>query len=342
MNVKGSTTARAARFLATNADALFLLAACFLALTLLREQTNVLHKQWKTAMWSDETLLERPSKYSHISVLNMLPQPIKKATANVFWIRAMSLKADQAFEMRKEQASGAKLSGLMAQAGLSRTTADSIEMYELIRMVTILDPTFEYAYYYGSTLLAWDEELELAFLLSEAGLRNNPKSAMIASNLSFMSYYFRGDWEMGGMYAEISHRNSGKYSSSVDEVADLYAAGRNYEMAIGFLADSIEKAKDDATRVQLQNQAGMIMVEMHIDEIDKAAVFFESIKGRRPRDVEELVAARLLSEVPQEPFGGVYVITEEGATNKPEVRNKHYKRMREYQAETPKGGRKRI
>ncbi|HOO57003.1 MAG TPA: hypothetical protein PLN69_09285 [bacterium] len=324
------------------ADTLFLLVACFLVLALMREQMNVIHKQWKTAVWADDNLLERPSKHSQISVLEMLPEAVKKPVADIYWIKAMTLRSDQAFEMIKEKASGAKLTGLMAQAVLSRTTADSLEMYDLIRMVTILDPEFEYSYYYGATLLSWDDQIDLAISLTEAGLRNNPESAMMASSLSFMHYYFMGDWERGAYYAGIAHRNGGKYSVTANYVADLYAAGRNYEMAIKLLTDSLEKVTDKATREQIENQIGMLMVELHIEKMEKAADRFRKTKGRAPANLDELVSERLLRKVPVEPFGGRYVINGESITNEPEIRNCHYRKMREYQSEKPTGGRKRL
>ncbi len=325
------------------ADVAFMLCACFLVLALLRDRVNSLHGEWKKAVWADEDLMERPSRIGQLPALNIAATGIKPLVADIYWTKAMTMKSDRVVEMMKAKAQGAKVSTVMAQSVISRTTADSRDLYDLIRMVTALDPDFEYAYYYGTTLLEWDNQVPLALSLAESGFRANPKSAMLASSLSFIYYYFLNDWDKGAYYAEISFRNTGKYSATPRMVSDMYAAGRNYEMAIRFLTDSLSTIKDERTKKEVENQIAFLIVEYHIQQLEKAAGQFKDTFGWLPQHLDELVLVQVMKTLPKEPFGGKYVIKKDGTiTNEPEMRNSHYQQMRDFVKYKPREGRSHL
>ena len=331
-------------FLTGYVDYIFVIAACLMVTVLLRGQVTGYYKAWQRQQWQDKKILHQPTRASQMGPLTVLATGIRPLIADIYWTKAMALNSDQVFEMQKEIASGAQGGSLIVQAGVSRTTADSRELYDLIRMVTNLDPNFEYAYYYGSTLLSWDEQVPLARSLLEAGLRENPDSAMLASSLSFIHFYFLKDWKTGAEYAVRSYKNSGNLSSNPREIINLYAAGRNYDLALSFIESALETTKDPGIREELENQMRMVLVEKHIDLLEQALRVYKAKTGFYPDSLSRLVNSQVLTGLPQEPFGGQYVLSDTPGRveNEPNIRNKHYRNMRKYQRNVPPGGRKRI
>lgn len=311
-------------------DILFLLAACLLVTATLRGQVSTLHKTWQREIWADERVILRPTRASQLPIIEALATGMKPLVADFYWIKAETLNADQLFELKKQSAAG-ETTGLMLQAGITRTPKDASELYDLLRTATRLDPGFEYAYFYGSTLLSWDGQVPLALSLLERGVENNPGSAMLNSSLSFLYFNFLGDWKTGAEYAKRSYEISGKYSAPPSMVTNLYAAGRNYDLAIEYLSGVRKTTTDPGTLAEIDNQLRLLVVEKHIEYLEETIEFFKKNAGFYPRDLKVLVELGIIKKIPKEPFGGKYVISAPGKVeNKPRIRNDHYAEMRDY------------
>ncbi|MFA6449672.1 MAG: hypothetical protein WCX65_09400 [bacterium] len=282
------------------------------------------------------------TRASSLGIIEFLATGAKPLIADLFWIKATTLNANDVFEITKKRAAEGKGIGSIftIEADVPRTPKDNRDLYDLISNVTYLDPTFEYAYYYGATLLSWDGELTLATSLLDKGLHNNMRSAMLASSMSFIYYYFYKDWDMGAYYSKMSYQFSGKYSATPKAVANLYAAGRRYDLAITFLSDTMATAKDKDSRKQMEEQIKYLFVEKYIEYLEKALQSFKERAGVYPPSLETLVKYRIIPSVPKDPFGGKFVITGPGLVeNKPHNRFEHFADMRVYSNSTPTVGR---
>lgn len=323
-------------------DIIFILVAAFLLAALVRNQVTVLSKQWKQEQFREVDGKFQPTRASSLGLFEFVAAGMKPLVADLYWIKVTTLNADQMFEIRKEMADN-NASKLMLQAAAKRTQQDDRDLYDMLSMVSRLDPGFEYAYFYGAQILAWDEQYTLATSLLERGIRNNPDSAMLASSMSFIQYYFLNDWEKGAEYAKMSYEISGKYASTPKAVANLYAAGRNYDLALSFLVDIMQTTEDPDTQQQVEEQIKYILVEKHIEELQKGVDYFRKRTGRLPRDIDELIRLGVIKQMPEEPFGGTYVIQDDGRVrNEPEIRMDHFSKMRRYQQSKPEGGRRRL
>lgn len=320
---------------------LLILTLSLLVTALVRGQVTSLYSHWKK-----QQMVQRPGEFQNtraapIRIVEFLATGIEPLIADFFWVKATTMNADQVFEITKQKAAAGK--GLMVQAEVARTPKDDRDLFDLLCVIGRLDPHFEYAYYYGGNLLAWDGNTDFAITLLEKGLRNNPDSAMLASSLSFTYYYFMKDWEKGAEYAERSYLISGKYSSTPKAVAQFYAAGRNYDLAIRFLANILNFTTDPDTRGQLEDQIRYLIVEKDIASLEKAVAGFKIRFGRKPENLAELVEKGIIKEIPKDPFGGGFIMKKDSSVeNQPRMRFDHYKKMREYLQETPAEGRKRV
>ncbi len=324
------------------AGTIILLVAAFMAAALVRNQVTVVTKQWKQEENRKVDGTFQPTRAASLGMFEFIAAGMKPLVADFYWIKATTLNADKIFEMQKEMAVK-RVSTLTMQEEVNRSQQDDRDLYDLLSMACRLDPHFVYAYYYGSQLLSWDAQYTLATSLLERGMRNNPDSAVLASAMSFIQYYFLDDWEKGAEYAQLSYEISGKYAATPKTVANLYAAGRNYDLALTFLADIHETTSDPDTREQIDEQIRYLLVEKHIETLQNGVDSFRSKFGRLPADLDVLVRAGIISKMPEDPFGGKYVLKKNGKVeNEPRMRMDHYAKMRKYQNSKPRGGRQRL
>jgi hypothetical protein len=321
---------------------LILLAVCLALLFFARERTSKEYDSWRKVRRQEKPGEFQGTRASSLGVVEFLATGAKPLIADLYWIQATTQNSDEVFELSKSRAASGKGIGsvLTLEADVARTPKDNRDLYDLISNAIYLDPRFEYAYYYGGNILAWDGELTLATDLLQKGLKSNLRSGMLASSLSFIYYYFYKDWDSGAYYARMSYKYSGKYSSTPKNVAALYAAGRHFDLAISFLADALQNTKDPTTKKQLEEQMKYLFVEKYIEFLDKSLDRYKQMTGSYPASLDTLIKSGLISSVPKDPFGGRFVITGPGKVeNRPYNRFEHFANVKSYIEETPNSGR---
>jgi len=320
------------------AGTILLLCLCVTAAVYSR---SIINAQYETIRLKSSTESNNPFQNtvaSSMGVIDFLSTGIKPLIADYYWIKITTMNADKVLEMMKKEA----LKGhtrMQVEEEIPRTPKQTRELYDLLKNATYLDPHFVYAYYFGGQILSWDNELTLAINILEDGLKHN-KSAMLASSLSFLYFFFLKDWNKGAQYAELSYKFGGKYSASPQEVATYLAGGRNYDMAIRFMSDAIAENKDKDTKKELELRLKYLFVEKYIEYLEKAAVHYEYKYGVKPDSLNDLVFSGIITEIPKDPFGGRFMIDRNGnVKNYPLMRFKHFQEMREHLENMPKGRR---
>ncbi len=312
---------------------LLAVATCLVLAALVRGKVSSARKAWeKRAERIEEKQRLVPERSSSVELMDFLSTGMKPLVANIYWTKATTLKSDEIFEMQRDSKTK-NLPKILMDAEIERTRRDDYELYELLRYVTYFDPNFEYAYFYGSHLLAFDGNIDLAISLLRDGLKKNPKSGMIPGMLSFIYYYFLKDWKAGAEYAQMSWRKGGKYSAPTKGVVALYAAGNDYKQAIDFLYEIRASIKDPTTLEQIDMQLRYLLVEKDIDFLQTAVERYAQLNKRLPPDLGRLAYMNYINALPIEPFGGKYVLGKDGlVTNDPPNRFTHYKQMKDHKA----------
>ncbi len=288
-------------------------------------------ENWESKTRADNRGQFHATRASTLGIIEFLATGAKPFFADLYWIKATTLKADEIFEITKKYAMQGKEVGtaLSLELEVPMDATDNRDLYDILSNTTYLDPTFEYAYFFGSQLLSWNGDTTLATALLERGIHSNIRSGMLASSLSFIYYYFYKDWDMGAYYAKLSYQYSGKYSSTPKEITNLYAAGRHYDMAIKFMSDTMENTKDPDAKEQMEEQLKYLFVEKYIDYLEEGCRRYKQATGRFPATLSDLVKTRIINAVPEDPFGGKFVIVANGKVeNKPYRRNTHYIEIR--------------
>ena len=127
-------------------------------------------------------------------------------------------------------------------------------------------------------------------------------------------------------------KNSGKYSSVYKEVSTLYAAGEKYDLAIEFLKDFLKSTKDPGTISEVEEQLKYLYVEKNIQLLQNLVDrYVARYNGMIPPNLDVFVDAKFIKKIPEEPFGGKYILTKDGKVrNEPYKRFEHYQNMRDY------------
>lgn len=254
---------------------------------------------------------------------------MEQILSDYYWVKAATLGAVDLMLKYNISPDNQNALEIIEDAGMSEQQKKT--MYELVRLSTNYDPHFIYVYEYGSLLLAWEGYTDFATFLLTEGVKKNPRSARLYNSLSFVNYFFLKDYEAGAYYAQKAYETSenGEYSNP-KLVAQAYAAGGDYDAALAFLKNLYEKPESQMTKSQIETMVKYIRVEKDIDFLNKALGKFIKKYNVKPLVLEGVVETGIVTEIPQEPFGGKYVLNIDTwlVENEPLKRDEHLLEVR--------------
>jgi hypothetical protein len=126
------------------------------------------------------------------------------------------------------------------------------------------------------------------------------------------AFLYAGDYALAGRWFERAARVPGAPLHVREAVMALYVKGGQAEIAIRFLTHMLQESEDPESRQALEAQLKQAYLERSALLVDEAVERFIERTQRRPNTVQELVTAGLLGEIPPDPYGGSWVIDQEG------------------------------
>lgn len=90
----------------------------------------------------------------------------------------------------------------------------------------------------------------------------------------------------------------------------LLAAAGDFDASREFARAMIESADDEDTKKMFEERLKLIDLEEILAAVDAASARFREKEGRHPISVTELIETGYLAERPQDPYGGIIVLTE--------------------------------
>jgi tetratricopeptide (TPR) repeat protein len=183
-------------------------------------------------------------------------------------------------------------------------------IYRALYTSTRLDPYNMDAYYFAQAVLAWETgQTQRVIDLLEYGFSHRTWDWYLPFFISFNYAYFLKDYEKAGEYlAKVA-----ELQPQVDWYATLAARyfyeGGSTALALAYLEEMISTARNDAIKRRLEIRAEAFE---KIIKIEKAIVAYKDRYQRNPKEVEDLVEASLLKQIPDDPYGGNFYIDEEG------------------------------
>lgn len=191
------------------------------------------------------------------------------------------------------------------------TTKNYSWLYHILDITTTLDPYYQDPYEFGGIILTNEAEaVEKSSKLLRKGMQNvpktNPRYWYLPFFLSYNYWYYSDDYKEAARLLEIASHFPQSPSYLPLLTARMYANSSSSELAIPFLDEMIKQAQDEKRVEQLQLRKKHILVNTHLEQLNKAVEQFNKQTGRYPNYSDEIIDQGLLKKIPEEPFGGSY------------------------------------
>jgi hypothetical protein len=181
-------------------------------------------------------------------------------------------------------------------------------IYRAMDLITTLDPKFVEAYEAGGialcTVVVMPNESNL---ILEKGMRNNPKEWSLPFMLGINYYFEFGDDAKAAEYIAKAATIGGGPEYLASFASRLYMTAKEPQKSIDFLAQSYEQASDPQMKGFLEFRLKEALVERDLQMFEKAIEQYRERFGKPPGGLEPLLASGLISALPVEPFGGLYL-----------------------------------
>ncbi|HSN91635.1 MAG TPA: tetratricopeptide repeat protein [Anaeromyxobacteraceae bacterium] len=182
----------------------------------------------------------------------------------------------------------------------------------LADLVTDLDPGHGYAYQVAGIILGSVGRVAESNAILEKGMRNVPDRYILPYLRAFNAFYYDGDFALAGKYVEMAANAPGAPSHLRQNVLAMYVKGGRADAAVAFLSHALEAAEDEESRKAIQGQLDQARFEREAARVDEAVAAYRARYGLAPPSVELLVAEGLLPALPEDPFGGRWILGEDG------------------------------
>jgi len=190
------------------------------------------------------------------------------------------------------------------------TEVDWNYFIRIINAVIALDPYFYDTYHFANGMLTWGAgRYKDAIEILEQARKYNPDDYRFPYYVGFIYYYFLQDQVKGAQYFELASRipDSPPILASIASRLAYYKG--NYTFSIDLLNRMLESERSIEIRQYYQKRLKALEGAL---EIEKAVREFKSINLRLPLNIYELVDCNILTGIPQDPYGGKYILLDNG------------------------------
>lgn len=183
------------------------------------------------------------------------------------------------------------------------------QLFQLIDLVTDMDPKFEYAYEVGGIILSvYSRRIDESIKILKKGYRQNLGYWEIPFFLGFNYFYYLGDYEKAARYLTEASRLPRSPAYLPKLAAKLYAKAGDPDTAIEFLTQVYRSTDDERMKKEIEERIKEVMVERDIQYLERAVEVYRKRFGEYPQRLDLLVARGVIDSLPKEPFGGYYYI----------------------------------
>ena len=182
--------------------------------------------------------------------------------------------------------------------------------HTLLDNITELDPRFWDPYLFGQMMLAWQAGMfdEANALLLKAA-EHRPHDFRPLYFVGFNHFYFQKEFAQASNYLQQASVKPGAPSYLKGLAARLSLYGNRTEVGIAFLRQMLAGTHDPNLRSYLEKR--LIALE-HINTLEKKVQEYKDQFGSLPQKLEDLVAKGLLERIPEDPYGGDFVLMDNG------------------------------
>ncbi|MBI4401197.1 MAG: hypothetical protein HY581_06160 [Nitrospirae bacterium] len=187
------------------------------------------------------------------------------------------------------------------------TTEGYLWAYHAADVVTDLDPKFVAVYQAAGAILGvWAGRPRESIALLTKGMRHNPEVWQLPFFVGYDYFYELHDPVMAAQYFRIASELPGSPAYLPKLAARMTVEAGDPDAALEFLQRLSQQLQDERLRESLAQRMKEVMVEKDIRYLEEGVRRFKARYGKLPVRLEDLVIRGIISQIPEEPLGGVY------------------------------------
>jgi len=228
-------------------------------------------------------------------------------------LEAVSRRAEFGFGFRNLLGDIAWLEAVQVSGNRKMTRDDYDHLADLLSAVVRFDPRFVVPYLLGGIILADSpHHTSAALQFLSQGEQQFPSEWRFPFYTGYVRYFLLGDPVEGGMALLRASRIAGSPPHFPLLASRMLSEGHRPETAIAFLRNMIERETDPRAKASLEERMRRVEVERDLQILEKAIVEYSTRVGAPPGRLADLVRAGVLARIPQEPYGGRYLLSPDG------------------------------
>lgn len=193
------------------------------------------------------------------------------------------------------------------------TRNDYDRFSDLLSTVVRFDPRFVVPYLLGGILLGDSPgHVGAALDLLAQGARQFPAEWRFPLYTGYIEYFLLGKPEEGGMALLRAARIPGSPAYFPLLASRMLAEGNRPDTALAFLKEMTARETDPRRKVSLEERIRRVIVERDLQSMEMAIAEYTSRVGAPPRNLADLVQSGMLARIPEEPYGGRYLMAPDG------------------------------
>jgi len=182
------------------------------------------------------------------------------------------------------------------------------QIYDTV--ITELDPHYLDPYLVGSMIMNVEAKRpETALRLLDKGIAANPGKWILAFEAGFICYNELRDYRRAAGYFEQALRAPDVHPVVRRLYAGMYDRAGDPRASLREWAEIYDTAGDEYVRSVAWNHVHDLKVRVDLMDLDAGVGRFRALRGRAPRDLDELVAAGVLPAIPLDPEENQYRYT---------------------------------
>jgi len=245
----------------------------------------------------------------HLLHLRVRPDSGREIPERSGLLAAVSRRPEFAFGFRNVLADVAWLEAVQVAGNLKMAPADYDRLYELLIVEANFDPKFDIPYLLGGLVLGESpDHAQKALKVFERGKGQHPTDWRFPFYIGYTNYFSLGETEPAGKAMAEAARlpDSPAYLAGLS--SRMLSEAREPESALKMLESIVLQEGDPARREVLERRIREVIVERDIQALERAVEAYREKTGAVPRVLSDLVRARILAAIPEEPNGGKYLM----------------------------------
>lgn len=225
----------------------------------------------------------------------------------------MSRRPDLAFGFRNFLGDFVWLEAVQVAGNQSMSRDDYDCLSDLLSTVNRFDPRFAVPYLLGGIVLGDSPDHAGAALdLLARGTKQFPEEWLFPFYTGYIQYFSLGNPEEGGKALLRASRIQGSPDYLILLGSRMLSEGRRPETALAFLQEMTRRETDPRRRSSLEERIRRVEVERDLQLLEKAISEYTSRFGGPPAGLSDLVRSGMLVRIPEEPYGGRYLLAPDG------------------------------